>query len=333
MITPSSRSSHQRIHWTVSLFLLFLLCLFCLSANSQAQDVSAPGRLSSETSNSEQKDQTTGRKSVTRRRFPSELFPYLESAPAEVYQLPSHADSVMLGAEPDGKLLLDAGNPLAEPLSGSDDNTSASLQVAPQSINAWSTNGPYGGSINSLVIDPVNSSTIYAGTSGSGVFKSTNGGANWSAANNGLPSTSVYVHALAIDPLNSSTIYAATGGVFKSTNGGASWSRSSNGINTAVRAVAVDPLNPNTVYAGSIFRGVFKSTNGGVSWSAANNGLTNLDVATLAINPRDSNVIYAVTNSLATGGFIFKSTDGGASWSGSNNGPPVTSVNDMRLAI
>ncbi len=42
--------------------------------------------------------------------------------------------------------------------------------------------------------------TLYAGTYGGGVFKSTNGGANWSAVNTGL--TNTYVHALAIDPAN-----------------------------------------------------------------------------------------------------------------------------------
>jgi photosystem II stability/assembly factor-like uncharacterized protein len=49
------------------------------------------------------------------------------------------------------------------------------------------------------------------------VFKSTNGGANWSAVNTGL--TNLYVNALAIDPTNPNTLYAGTngGGVFKST--------------------------------------------------------------------------------------------------------------------
>ena len=57
-----------------------------------------------------------------------------------------------------------------------------------------------------------------------GVFKSTNGGGNWSAVNTGL--TDTYVHALAIDPVTPTTLYAGTegGGVFKSTDGGGNWS-------------------------------------------------------------------------------------------------------------
>jgi len=47
------------------------------------------------------------------------------------------------------------------------------------------------------------------------VFKSTDGGASWSAINSGL--TNIRVRALAIDPANPTTLYAGTDGssVFK----------------------------------------------------------------------------------------------------------------------
>ncbi len=68
------------------------------------------------------------------------------------------------------------------------------------------------------------------GHGGGGVFKSTNGGAAWSAVNTGLTNTDVY--ALAIDPATPSTLYAGTvsDGVFKSTNGGAVWSAVNTGL-------------------------------------------------------------------------------------------------------
>src|SRR5262245_64780159 len=70
--------------------------------------------------------------------------------------------------------------------------------------------GPPGGFVRVLALDPVNSNTLYAGTDG-GVFKSTSGGTNWTAA--GL--TDSYVRALAIDPSTPSSVYAGTsGGVF-----------------------------------------------------------------------------------------------------------------------
>lgn len=57
-----------------------------------------------------------------------------------------------------------------------------------------------------LLVDPVDSSIIYANTTG-GFFKSENRGKNWIAANTGLPSVALY---LAIDPKNSSTLYAGS---------------------------------------------------------------------------------------------------------------------------
>src|SRR2546425_10038928 len=76
--------------------------------------------------------------------------------------------------------------------------------------------------ISALAIDPLTPTTLYASTNGGGLFKSTDGGANWSAT--GL--TNIYVSALAIDPVTPTTLYAGTSygpGVFKSTDGGASW--------------------------------------------------------------------------------------------------------------
>ncbi|MGQ9568633.1 MAG: hypothetical protein ACUVWW_11370, partial [Anaerolineae bacterium] len=49
-------------------------------------------------------------------------------------------------------------------------------------INVWTSIGPEGGTIYALAIDPATPTTLYAGTWG-GVFKSTNGGGNWSAVN------------------------------------------------------------------------------------------------------------------------------------------------------
>ena len=48
--------------------------------------------------------------------------------------------------------------------------------LAEAGINVWTSSGPEGGLIRSLAIDPTSPSTLYAGTDGGGVFKSTNGG-------------------------------------------------------------------------------------------------------------------------------------------------------------
>ncbi len=155
--------------------------------------------------------------------------------------------------------------------------------------------------IHSLAIDPVNTNTIYAGTE-NGVFKSTNGGASWTAINSGI-TYSYTIYSLAIDPVNTNTIYAGTeNGVFKSTNGGASWTAINSGIiGPHIRSLAIDPKTTNTIYAGTV-NGVFKSTDGGASWTAINSGITHLHILSLAIDPVNTNTIYAGT----VGGGVFK---------------------------
>ena len=83
----------------------------------------------------------------------------------------------------------------------------SSVSPAGAGINVWTTNGPEGGLIVAVAIDPTTPSTVYAGTYGGGVFKSTNGGGSWSAVNTGLDNASVF--ALAIDPLTPTTLYVA----------------------------------------------------------------------------------------------------------------------------
>ena len=168
--------------------------------------------------------------------------------------------------------------------------------------DAWTSNGPEGGRIYALALDPATPTTLYAGTYGGGVFKSTNGGAAWNAVTAGLMNTDV--RALAINPATPTTLYAGTygDGVFKSTNGGAAWIPVNTGLtNTWVWALAIDPVTPTTLYAGTDAGGVFKSTNGGGAWSAVNAGLTNTNVLALALAPATPSTPYAGT----AGGGVF----------------------------
>ena len=134
--------------------------------------------------------------------------------------------------------------------------------------------------IFALAIDPTRPATLYAGTF-QGVFKSTNSGATWAAANTGL--TNVDVRALAMDPTTTATLYAGAydGGVFKSTDSGGSWVAVNNGLYPYVRALAIDPATPATLYVGTYY-GVFKSTDSGGYWAPIA-GLTNLNTGAFAL--------------------------------------------------
>src|SRR5438552_11331080 len=85
-----------------------------------------------------------------------------------------------------------------------------SSRTAEGGINSWtSTNSPNGGSIRALAIDPMTPATLYAGTGGSGVLKSTNAGGSWTAVNTGLPN--LFVTTLAINPQATAAPYVGTG--------------------------------------------------------------------------------------------------------------------------
>lgn len=144
--------------------------------------------------------------------------------------------------------------------------------------------------VNALVIDPNNTSTILSSTASSGIFTSTNSGANWNNTSIGL--TNEFIYTMAITPGDSSTIYAGTrgGGLFKSIDGGMSWfamnaglaSNDSDGI-VHVNAVVIDSALPTTVYAGTQDNGVFKSMDAGSSWISLNNGLINTTINSLTV--------------------------------------------------
>src|SRR5215472_10670634 len=56
---------------------------------------------------------------------------------------------------------------------------------------AMASVGPFGGNVGPVAVDPSDPRTIYAGTGGGGVFKSTNGGTNWSGVNKGLAAQNI----------------------------------------------------------------------------------------------------------------------------------------------
>ena len=200
----------------------------------------------------------------------------------------------------------------------------------------FSSNGLPDVFVRALAIDPVTTSTIYAGTSGafigpvfSGMFKSINGGLSWTPlASTPAPGS---VTSVAIDPQNPAIVYVGTtGSLFRSTNGGTTWAVMNAGLpNGIVNALAVDPQTSSTVYAGTQF-GLYKSTNNGTSWTAMNTGFTpspNPSILALVIDPETPSTVYA-----GTGGFgVFKSIDGAANWTRTSTGISSGLINALAM--
>jgi photosystem II stability/assembly factor-like uncharacterized protein len=90
-------------------------------------------------------------------------------------------------------------------------------------------------------------------------------------------------------------------------------------IGGRTRSLVIDPRRPEVMYAGGVAGGVWKTTNGGASWVPLADLMANLAIASLAMDPANSNVLYAGTgegfSSVGVrGNGIFKTTDGGARW-------------------
>lgn len=110
-------------------------------------------------------------------------------------------------------------------------------------------------------------------------------------------------------------------------------------IGGRTRSIVIHPTTPGIMWAGSVAGGVWKTTNGGASWGPLYDFMASLNVACLAIDPTNPNVLYAGTgegfyNSDALrGAGIFKTTNGGLNWTqlASTNTPNFYFVN--RLAF
>jgi ligand-binding sensor domain-containing protein len=171
----------------------------------------------------------------------------------------------------------------------------------------WETHGPYGGSISSVLTA---SGAVYAGT-GNGVFKSTDNGATYMAANKGM--MRVQVTSLSA---NTAGIFAGTAsnGVYFSSDNGATWSSRSNGITTPY--ITSVYANSAGVFAGTP-DGVFFSSNNGITWAMANNGIPiTYDVYAWA---QKGDTVYATTYGV---GMYWSSNNGGL-WTQVQGGLPA----------
>ena len=192
--------------------------------------------------------------------------------------------------------------------------------------------------MGAVVMDPSAPDTMYAGTGegafngdaidGVGIYKSTDGGNNWTL----LPNTTTFVttNALAVSPANGQIVLAGTreGGIQRSTDGGTTWSNVKNDL--GCMDIHFSNSNPNNVIAEMWSTGYYHypvySTDAGATWTAAT-GLTATNFygrISLAYSQSNNSIVYAYVgsyqgtgNSDSSGNYgdIYKSTDGGHSYS------------------
>src|SRR5881409_2283795 len=214
-------------------------------------------------------------------------------------------------------------------------------------------------SIGAVTIDPKNPKVIWVGSGeawtrnsasiGDGVYRSTDGGDNWS--NLGLRE-SERIAKILVDPIESNTVYVCVPGklwsdsdergVYKTTDGGKTWTKILKGTNasTGCSMISMDPQNPRTIYAGLwdfrrkgwTFRsggegptafsgsGFFKSTDGGANWTALDEksaqGLPSKPWGrvAVAVAPSKPGTVYAFIEAEIPKDGLYRSDDGGKTW-------------------
>ena len=185
-------------------------------------------------------------------------------------------------------------------------------------------------------VDPDAPTTLLAGLSPGGVYRSTDAGLNWTQVLYGSTFLS-----MAVAPSSSSTIYACVSissevtGLrltFRSTDGGTTWTPLDSFGSAPALALAVDPHSSDVVYAavgtsGPSAPGIYRSADGGASWTALAGGLVGASFNAVTVDPTDPSVLYAG----ATDTGIFRSADGGTSWVPVNNGLAGLDVSSITI--
>lgn len=176
-----------------------------------------------------------------------------------------------------------------------------------------------------LAVDPSDGDVVYA-ASGGEFLRSRDGGRTWQVYPIGVyGSVTINALSLAVDPHDPGVLYAGTQrGLYRSVDRGESWETLHGPLNTptnilsiteaekthTVLTVLADRADPHQLYVGTQVDGVFRRRPGS-SWRPSNTGLSSAPIASIQVNAREPDIVYAVGNDQ-----VFRSDDRGREWTG-----------------
>ncbi len=215
----------------------------------------------------------------------------------------------------------------------------------------WRLIGPHrGGRVVAVAGDPSSIGVFYFGSTGGGVWKTTDGGQYWENVSDGFFKRAS-VGGLALCPSDPNVIYAAMGeatirgnvshgdGVYRSTDAGRTWSHLGLERTRNIGKIRVHPTNPDLVYVAALGhahgpnpeRGVYRSANGGKTWDLVLSRSEDAGAVDLSLDPTNPRIIYASfwearrspyeLSSGGPGSGLWRSTDGGDTWTDLSDKP------------
>lgn len=218
-------------------------------------------------------------------------------------------------------------------------------QVSDEYFSAvkWRNIGPFRGGRSAAVTGVSNKANLfYMGSTGGGVWKTTDAGNTWQNISDGFFGGSV--GAVAVSESDNNVIYVGMGektvrgnvssgdGIWKSENAGKTWKHMGLKNSRHIPRMSIHPKNSDIIFAGVMGdlykptqeRGVYKSVDGGENWKKVLFSDENSGVVDLIIDPNNPRILYATTwdvrrtpYSLSSGGkgsAMWKSTDEGETW-------------------
>ncbi len=218
--------------------------------------------------------------------------------------------------------------------------------INPALLNSleWRLVGPHrGGRVVAVAGDPSSSQTFYFGSTGGGVWKTTDGGLSWENISDGFFKRAS-VGAIAVSASDPNVLYVGMGestirgnvshgdGVYKSTDRGKTWTHLGLEQTRSIAKVRIHPHNPDLVYVAAFGhahgpnpeRGVYRSRDGGKTWEQILFRSDKAGAIDLAMDPNNPRILYAafweavrLPHTLISGGEgsgLFRSTDGGDTW-------------------
>ena len=164
----------------------------------------------------------------------------------------------------------------------------------------------------SIIVDPKEPNVVYASAC-SGIYKSQTGGELFHKVP-GIPFSSRRTRVLKQDPNHPNVVYAGTTeGLWRTENSGQTWSRITSG-SVIVNDILLNPAEPNLVMLATDRVGVLMSTNSAKTFEPSNHGFSHRQVASVIVDAKNSNRLYAGTLNDREAGGVFVSNNAGAQW-------------------